>query len=167
MPDRQLDEKKFTELVLYVADKCESDPRFGTTKLNKILYFADFTAYVDFGQSITGAKYKKRPYGPLATPMVPIQKELEMQGDLKLKDASWYGYPQKKPVSLRPANLSLFSGPEIALVDRIIDSLKGLDASQVTYLSHQDWGWKLAAEGEVIPIETAFIEEIETVEPAD
>jgi hypothetical protein len=33
------DEDKFTELVLYVAKKIESDPTGGATKINKILFF--------------------------------------------------------------------------------------------------------------------------------
>jgi len=37
-------DRKFQELLLYVAARCEGAPTFGATKLNKILFFADFLA---------------------------------------------------------------------------------------------------------------------------
>ena len=38
-------EAKLKELMLYVADKCSQDPNFGATKLNKILWWANFLAF--------------------------------------------------------------------------------------------------------------------------
>jgi hypothetical protein len=35
------DEAKFTELLLYVADRLRVDRAGGATKLNKVLFFAD------------------------------------------------------------------------------------------------------------------------------
>ena len=37
-------DERLGELILYVADKCADDPRFGATKLNKILWWSDFQA---------------------------------------------------------------------------------------------------------------------------
>ena len=34
-------ERRFRELLLYICEKCATDPKYGTTKLNKILYFSD------------------------------------------------------------------------------------------------------------------------------
>ncbi len=42
-------EKKFAELILYVSQKSTFDSTFGSTKLNKILYFSDFLAYGKLG----------------------------------------------------------------------------------------------------------------------
>ena len=44
-------ERKFKELVLYVAHRCGLDPNFGAVKLNKELFFSDFWAYAEFGGS--------------------------------------------------------------------------------------------------------------------
>jgi len=44
--EREIDERKFKELILYVADKCSDDPDFGAVKLNKILFYSDF--YSDY-----------------------------------------------------------------------------------------------------------------------
>lgn len=58
-PDRRL-----AELILYIAEKCERDPNFGATKLNKILTFADFSAYLrDWS-----ADHWRGVHAPLARP---------------------------------------------------------------------------------------------------
>ena len=58
-------EEKFGNLILYVAERSEHDDRFGAVKLNKIMYYADFTAYWKLGRPITGATYQRLDEGPL------------------------------------------------------------------------------------------------------
>jgi len=58
-------EAKFRELLLYIAAQGEDDPEFGTTRLYKALFYADWNAYIVSGQSITGHQYIKGPYGPM------------------------------------------------------------------------------------------------------
>ena len=55
---------KFREPLLYVAHKSERDPSFGATKLNKLLFIADFLSYAKAGKSITGQPYVKLKNGP-------------------------------------------------------------------------------------------------------
>nr|MBC8452856.1 DUF4065 domain-containing protein [Chloroflexota bacterium] len=60
--------RKFRELLLYVSERSKEDPRYGATKLNKILYYADFGAFRILGAPITGARYRRLHEVP-----VPIQ----------------------------------------------------------------------------------------------
>src|SRR3990170_6654722 len=73
---------KFKELVLYLSERSETDPNFGETKLNKLLYYIDFLAYRELGQPVTGARYQKLKWGPAATALLPIQQEMEAKGEL-------------------------------------------------------------------------------------
>ena len=57
--------EKLRELILYICRASESDEAFGKVKLNKLLFFSDFSAYVDLGQSITRQDYKKLKQGPV------------------------------------------------------------------------------------------------------
>ncbi|MBM4416381.1 MAG: DUF4065 domain-containing protein [Chloroflexi bacterium] len=61
---RQFDRSRFKEVLLYIAQSSENDPRFGATKLNKILYFSDFKAFATLGDFITGATYQRLDRGP-------------------------------------------------------------------------------------------------------
>ena len=54
-------ERKLAELILYISQRYATDPNFGMVKLNKALYFPDFSAYASWGETITGAEYQHLP----------------------------------------------------------------------------------------------------------
>ncbi len=152
------DDEKLQELILFVASRSEVDPRFGSTKLNKLLFFADFSAYQRLGQSITGHIYQKLPNGPAPRKMVPILKRMVAARSLAIKERDHYGKTQRVPIALRQARLKRFTSDEIAIVTEVLDSLRKTNARDISTLSHQFPGWKLAAPGEDIPYEVALVE---------
>jgi hypothetical protein len=152
------DEARFFELILYICQKCATDPKFGATKLNKILYFSDFLAYAQLGKPITGFEYQRLVNGPAPRRMMPMREEMEKKRLLGFQLIPLRGgRTQHRAVNLRPPDLSVFTAAEIALVDRIIEELWNLDAEAVSDLSHRMMGWRLADLGETIPYETVFI----------
>ena len=150
-------EDKFKELVLYIAEKCTDDPTLGATKLNKILYFADFYAYGESGVPITGATYVKLPRGPVPRQLVSVREELSNTGDICMRKDIYHGYPQERMIPIRGANLDLFMAKEIALVDDIIQKLWGINAANISDYTHRLAGWRIAADGDDIPYESVFI----------
>jgi len=153
----EANEKGFAELVLYVSRKSEDDPRFGSTKLNKILFYADFIHYGKTGRSITGAEYQRLEWGPAPRRLLPIQRELEEGDALAIQKVEYHGRYQKRTVALREPDLSSFSGEEIATVDGVIDDLWGANASDVSDLSHRLPSWQIAEENETIPYVSVFV----------
>lgn len=150
-------EDKFKELVLYIAEKCTDDPTFGATKLNKILYFADFYAYGESGVPITGATYGKLPRGPAPRQLVSVREELSNTGDICMRKITYHGYPQERMIPIREANLDLFTAKEIALIDDIIQKLWGINAANISAYTHRLAGWRIAKDGDDIPYESVFI----------
>ena len=62
------------------------DPRkLGAVKLNKVLWLADFRAYLHFGKPITGVRYIKRRVWPVPKPILPVLRELEEDGILSIR----------------------------------------------------------------------------------
>jgi len=152
------DRNKFSELLLYVAERCDRDPRFGLTKLNKILFFADFYAYGRLGKAITGAAYQRLANGPAARAVLPTINELKRGNAAQVVERDWFGRTQKRLSPKRPANLKAFTADEIKLVDGVIAALWDADAATVSDLSHEEsLGWQLAAVGEDIPYATVFL----------
>ena len=144
--------------MLYVADRCEHHPKFGATKLNKILFYADFIAYIRLGQSVTGAEYQRLPHGPGPRRLVPVRSALLEAGDTVVRRKSCHAKIQDRLVPLREANLDLFSAREISIVDEVIDALQNRSAQEVSDLSHQLLAWQLADSGETIPYYAALLE---------
>jgi hypothetical protein len=149
---------RLEELMLYVADRCDRHPTFGATKLNKILFIADFLAYARLGAPITGATYQRLPQGPAPRRLVPVRTQLASSGDAVAKTKQVFRKEQKRLVPLREANLGIFTAHEIAIVDEVIAELCGHTATEVSELSHQLPGWLLAENMEEIPYYTALLE---------
>jgi hypothetical protein len=82
VPRIKPDDSKFRELILLIARESEGDPRFGSIKLNKLLFYADFVAYQHLGKPITGQEYFALPQGPAPRYMVPIREKMEADGDI-------------------------------------------------------------------------------------
>jgi hypothetical protein len=155
---RTVRNKKLEELVLYIAERSEGDQPFGKTKLNKILFQADFIYFAETGRSITGQEYVKQPYGPVPVGIEETLETLRKGRSLAIARRRYLGFLQQRPLALREPNLAGFSGHEIAVVDRVISELWDLGAKIVSDLSHKFIGWQIAEMGEVIPYETVLID---------
>ena len=57
--------KKFKNVLLYILEHCAGKPNVGETVLYKLLYFSDFNYYELYEEHLTGAKYRKLPFGPV------------------------------------------------------------------------------------------------------
>jgi len=158
MTEFKQNEAKLAELILYISQKCADDPCFGATKLNKILYFADFLHYGNYGKPITGVEYQKLPYGPAPRRLVPVRKQLVDNGELGIQPVELRsGGVQQKPVNLREPDLSIFSGTEIAQVDTVIQAFAGTNTDAISGLSHKMVGWQVVEENATIPYPTVFV----------
>lgn len=148
--------EKLRELVLYIADKCEDDPTFGAVKLNKILFYADFISFAQYGEPITGVKYRKFSQGPVPTILKRVRIEMEEHGEVAVRRKSYHGRVQHRLIPFRQPDFSRLGARDIATVDDMIREFWGRTAQEISELSH-DRAWKNAAEGEVIPYEAAFV----------
>lgn len=159
MCDPANEAQRFSELLLLVARATESDPRCGATKLNKILFYADFGAYRALGRSISGQAYRKLEFGPAPRSVTQAVDALVAQGVCAWADRTYFGYPLRKLVALREPSLALFTAEEVELVHRVVEDLWELNATEVSDLSHRFAGWQAAAMGEEISYNTVFVGE--------
>lgn len=152
------DPLKMSELLLLVAERSLNDRNFGKTKLNKILYYIDFEAYARLGQSVTGAEYQRRPYGPVPREITSARQELLLRGEAREDTADRFGHPQGRLVAQRKANESVFSGEELDIIQDVITGLRHMTGAAVSEKSHREPGWKVAKDGETIPYGTVFLD---------
>jgi len=146
---------RFKELILYISQKCATDPKFNTLKLNKLLFFADFWAYGMYGEPITGFEYQKLQKGPAPRKMPDVKKEMVAEKTLALQPLPLQAW--RKTVNLRTPDLSVFTPQQISLVDSLIDVLKEVDGDGLSDITHKMPCWMLPALGETIPYETVFL----------
>jgi hypothetical protein len=151
-------DRKLAELILFISERSEGDPRFGAGKLNKLLFYSDFGAYRLFGKSITGQQYQKLSNGPAPRRLAAIRDALLARHELAIRQKESSNRNAERSFALRSANLSVFSADEIALVTRIIQENWENDEYHRGYYSTDSAHWEGGvAEFETIPYEWALL----------
>ncbi len=148
---------KFRELVLFAADLLQDHPSRGSTKLNKLLFFSEFSHFRKHGEPISGAEFVHHERGPLARHLLPTISELVADRSAVERIETVFGLEEKQLIPARDPDMTYFSGAEAAMVVNVASRLRGMNASQVSDLSHTEAGWLMTREGEVIPYESSLI----------
>jgi hypothetical protein len=162
----EFNKEKMKSLVLFI---CEKAPRrlLGAIKLNKILYYSDMYAFAHWGRSITGDRYVKRQFGPTPHQIVPIRDELVSDGALVVRKVPTFAFDKDEYITMRKADLSLFTPEEIELVTEQIDDIcMNHTAASISEKTHDEI-WQMAEIGEEIPLFTIFASELGEIDEED
>ena len=151
--------QKLEELIVYASEKSLTDQFYGKVKLNKILFYSDFTAYRRRGRSITGAVYQHLPNGPCPHQLLPAMNKLTSTAAVIEREESTYVGTRKRVVSMRPADRQVFDLDDLTIVDEVIKELAPLNSKQVSDLSHETMAWRLTADYQEIPYGTALLDD--------
>lgn len=156
--DVAYDARKFAEMVLHVAGRLQDDRAGGATKLNEVLFLAEFTHLRRHHQVISGCEFQKLPHGPAPRQLLPVRQKLVDSGAAALVEEDFLGRPQYRLIPSRAADLDLFTDEERQTIEDVLDQLAGMTGALVSELSHQEPGWRLTEVGETIPFSTAFLD---------
>ena len=150
---------KFKNVLLYILEKCAGKPNVGETVLYKLLYFSDFNYYELYEEHLTGAKYRKLPYGPVPQKLNTIIQQMLETGKLQRVKTKYHGYPQTRFLPLEKANLTELKASEKEVIDKVIEQMSDWSATSISNYSHKDMPWLASKEGEEINYELAFYRE--------
>lgn len=150
--------ERMRQLILYIAGRSQYDRHFGVTKLNKILWFSDTWAFGQTGRPISGATYLRLPQGPVPDGIDELREEMQRVGQIAIYEQQEFGRTRKKVVALKRADLSQFSGAEIAMLDAVMDEHRTHNAKGVSNRSHGRM-WEAVRPLHRMPYESVFISE--------
>jgi Protein of unknown function (DUF4065) len=155
--------RKFKEMILYFSKRGQDAGLvIGSTKLNKLLFFSDFTAYWSLGEPISGARYQKLERGPAARELLPMQDDMLAHEEVRWKEKQENELDDVL-IPISEPNPSVFSKDELAVMDRVFEELRPFNAEATSDYSHlRSAGWNVVDEREDIPYESAFV----STEPA-
>lgn len=151
--------EKFKNVLLYILERCAGKPNVGETVLYKLLYFCDFNYYETYEEHLTGAEYRKLPYGPVPQKLDSVLKSMIDNRQLMRFKSDYHGFLQSRFLPLEKADLRVISGAEKDIIDQVIDRFSDWSATAISDYSHKDIPWKASGEGEVIDYELAFYRE--------
>ncbi len=150
---------KFKNVLLYILEKCAGKPNVGETVLYKLLYFSDFNYYELYEDHLTGANYRKLPFGPVPQKLDSILQQMIAHNQLQRVKTEYHGYPQTRYLPLEKSDLTELRASEKEVIDRVIEQFSDWSATAISNYSHKDLPWLASKEGEDIDYELVFYRE--------
>lgn len=150
---------KFKNVLLYILERCAGKPNVGETVLYKLLYFSDFNYYELYEEHLTGAKYRKLPYGPVPQKFDTIIRQMMEMGMIQRIKTEYYDKMQTRYIPLVKADLTELKASEKEVIDKVIEQMSDWSASAISSYSHKDMPWLASKEGDEINYELAFYRE--------
>lgn len=136
MPDL----KKFSEMVVFFTERLQP----WKTKLNKLLFYADFTMYQQYGFSISGVQYRAIPMGPIPNNFNSIFEYLVNKDEI---DIYYTTFPdggigeQFKPNAMRVFNKDIFTDSELQILNSVAKRFKNTSTNEIIEISHKEKAW--------------------------
>ena len=125
------------------------------TKMNKLLFYADFMAYRVTGKSVSGLAYKAIAHGPVPVRWDRIYSfydEID-QEIVQFSD----GREGTKLVSKLSPDMAEFSDDELKILEYVSQRFKNESPTQISETSHQEEAWKQYLNSDrLISFEMAF-----------
>ncbi|MDP6542556.1 MAG: DUF4065 domain-containing protein [Phycisphaerae bacterium] len=152
---RRFDSKRFASVVVWFCDRLDG---FFRTKINKLLFYADFLNFKTATISLTGVAYRKAPLGMVPTDYGKLLGWMEDEGILVCQEVEFpNGNMGYRYVSGPQANLvkTAFSEHEEKVLEYVADELGKLTAKAISEKSHQEAAWKDAEDGKVVSYQVA------------
>ena len=148
--------EKFTEMVVYFSDKISPYK----TKMNKLLFYADFLMFKYSCFSISGMRYKAIDMGPVPSNFQSIFEYLDNHHEIEIHSTEFpngYSGEQLKARKERSFNSNLFSELELKTLETVANVFNETSTTDIIQLSHLEEAWKKnEKEKKVISYEYAF-----------
>ena len=148
--------EKITEMVVYFSDKLSPFK----TKMNKLLFYADFLMFKQSCFSISGMRYKAIDMGPVPINFQSIFEYLANKNEIDIFTTEFpQGYigEQFKAKNDRPFRVELFSENELNVLEKVANVFKPTSTNQIIEISHLEEAWKKNEKNKsVISYEYAF-----------
>lgn len=131
---------KLAEMVVFFAEKMQPYK----TKLNKLLFYADFSMFRKTYFSISGTQYKAISMGPVPLHFNSLFDYLARNGDV---DINYTTFPdggigeQFKPYLNRKFNPEIFTEMEREIIESVALRFKDTSTDEIIEISHREKAW--------------------------
>jgi len=134
------DFEKFSQMVIFFTKKLEP----WKTKMNKLLFYADFYTFKKTGFSISGVQYVAMPMGPVPNNFNSIFDYLARKDRLGI---NYTHFPnggtgeQFKPNTNSVFNEGFFNDLELQILNSVAEQFKDLSTNDIIEYSHKEKAW--------------------------
>ena len=137
---REFDREKLEEAILFFVTRVENAFK---TKINKLLWYADFLSYRATSCSITGSAYVAAVHGPVPKNYDLLLGEMGRKGLVRSTEVEFpSGACGELIEACREPNMTLFNGAEQAYLGKVAREFRYSSASDVRNRSHSEEAYK-------------------------
>lgn len=145
--------EKLREMILFFV----SEDGCWKTKLNKMLFYADFGHYKYHNRSISGALYCPINNGPVPDNFNTLFEAFVNDGVLDVNYQTFSdGGVGEKYIPLRNFDNSHFTKDELETLNKVKERLKDVSTQDIIDLSHQEKAWFENKNNKIDPIDYTF-----------
>jgi uncharacterized phage-associated protein len=108
---------------------------------------------------LTGAEYRKLPFGPVPQKLDSIINQMISGKMIKRFKTEYHGYPQTRYIPLTKPDLKNLKASEKDILDKVIEQYSDWSATAISDYSHKDMPWLASKDGEIIDYELVFYRE--------
>jgi uncharacterized phage-associated protein len=148
---------RLDKIIHYVIGVVPPD-QLGSTKLAKMLWFADVEHYRLTGHTLSHAdEYKKKDQGPLHADFYGAVDRLKKSGAIADRSSQTWAGVRREFLWLTQPDMTEFNGQELATLHSVIEQIRPLTAKQASDLSHVE-PWHSAYHNERLPVAAAAVQ---------
>lgn len=142
---RKLDSRKLFNVILYFSVSGQLK-----TKLNKLLFYADFKHFKEYAVSITGARYVHLQYGPVPDNYDYYFAELSREHYLDVEEEVFGNYTGFKCVARAKPDLTAFDETESTILEETLNYFQQFGSAEMMKFSHEEKAYTSTIEGNPI-----------------
>lgn len=135
---RRPDFERIAQLISFFSDG-KND--INKTKLNKLLFYADFGYFKKAGVSMTGITYRAIPLGPVPAEYDKLYMKLVDDGLIQITSKLIKDYYADVFQGLQDFDASLFTPLELEVLEAVKKNLCPLSTKKIVDLSHEESAW--------------------------
>lgn len=144
----------FEKLTAMVQMFARSNRELVKTKLQKLLFYADFLCVKRYGHSITGMVYLHNHYGPVPAHHDLVHWALLTANVIDTKPFAGH-YEGEVIVAAEEPDPSLFSEEELEVIQCVAGYFRDFTATKISEFSHEEPGYRNTGMKEIISFEYA------------
>ena len=152
---RRFDYRRYAEAVLFLCRELDEIVR---TKLNKLLFYADFLNYKVSSVSLTGSAYRRIQYGPVPTAYGELLDQMEEEDLIRVEQKEFDNGYSGLVIAVGPKADKLkrsFTNSERAVLNCVVAEFRLATAGLISERSHQETAYQDTADRQLISYETA------------
>ena len=140
--------RKFLQMYFYILKHAGKNSKVPKTKLAKLLYLADFRNFYEALEPMSGVRYIRREYGPVADIFFETTEDLFDNGKIDIE-------PYNGALMIRSTTSDighdLLSTSEKQRIREICSLWKNKRTTEIVNFTHQQKPWRACRDGEYIP----------------